>query len=95
MLSTPPAAFEVSLRKIGRTRDADLCVRGGHLAFGLGDVRAALEQRGRQPGIDRRRHDVERQSVRRQAEERGVLADQDRDGMLGLRPLQLDSPRPE
>jgi hypothetical protein len=86
--SNPTEAFSVAVGKYAAFRDADLLVRLGDPALGGRDVRASLQELGRDARGDVRRPGVER--ARGQPERRGRGADQRRDRVLELRPLHPD-----
>ena len=82
------AAREEARRRIERRlRDADLRIGRGHAAFRRGDVRAPDQQFGRQRRGYRR--DLHARDRGGDAEIGRRLADEDRDRMLELRPVQV------
>ena len=81
------AAEEGELRIERRRRNSYLRVLVSHLALGGGDIRTPLQQIGRHAQRNRRRSCIQRR--RRNAEGRGRISGEHRDGVFKLRALLL------
>ena len=87
VLWTPPPPKSGELRIERRRGNPDLRILVSHLPLGGGDIRTPLQQIGRHAQRNRRRSCIQRQ--RRNAEGRGRISREHRDGVFKLRALLL------